>query len=375
MRIKNFVLACALLSLLALITSCTTSPNTQTDSTAQSDSTDSSAVSSDSYQFEKDVCSANEYFDVQELEIPESIHSYTPSPLAPITSNDILLLLYENPSAPLCKEVGIFNVLSREFKRLIEITPDTDFLLEYADSSIIVYKEFNPIANTLTLYYYSFEDQQAHMIYAFAPEYPDTNQILVRDNYIYFDDVVVQDGQVTDTVLYQYDITSNQINVFADSAQQPLAFKDDILFIRNHTSEHSFTLGTKEKSNLLTLSQRISGLASSGDELYSVNNKALSSEYGTIWNIVRLSDNTELLTANIAIDQLVADQDVLVWRNFMPEYPTLYSREHDCFMRFEDLGKNYNTFLLGKETILLLASNEDNPEKEYQTSYYLISSH
>ena len=353
---------------MVLVTSCTTSKN------AQSDGTDSSSISIESYQFEKDVCSANEYFDVQELEIPELIHSYTPSPLAPITSNDILFLLYEDAPIPVFKEVGILNVSSQEFQSIIEIAPDTEFQLEYADSSIIVYKEIDTISNTLTLYYYSFEDQQSHMIYAFAPEYPNTNQILVWNNCIYFDDVVVQDGEVTDTVLYQYDITSNQISVFAESAQQPLAFKDSILFIRNNTSEHLFTLETKEKANLLTLSQRISGLASSGDKLYSVNNKGLSSEYGTIWNIVCLSDNTELLTANIAIDQIVVDQDVLVWRNFMPEYPTLYSREHDCFMRFEDLGKNYNTFLLGNEAILLLASNDDNLEKEYQTRYYLISS-
>ncbi len=231
-----------------LVTSCTTSQN------AQSDGTDSSSLSIESYQFEKDVCSANEYFDVQELEFPKLIHSYTPSPLAPITPNEILFLLYENTPIPVFKEIGLLNVSSQEFQSLIEISPDTEFQLEYADASIIVYKEIDTVSNILTLCYYSFKDQQSHMIYAFSHEYPNTNKILVWNNCIYFDDVVIQDGEVTDTALYQYDITSDQITVFAESTQQPLAFKDSILFIRNNTSEHLFTLETKEKADLLTLS-------------------------------------------------------------------------------------------------------------------------
>lgn len=373
MRMRKCILMSVLLCTAVFFTSCNAPQSAQSDDNAQSNGTDVSSVSIESYQFEKDVCSANESFDVQELKIPKLIHSYTPSPLAPITSNDILFLLYEDTPIPVFKEVGLLNVSTQEFRCLIEIAPNTEFELAYADSSIIVYKELDTISNTLTLYYYSFEDQQSHRIYAFTPEYPDTNPILVWNHCIYFDDVVLQNGEVSDTVLYQYDIPSGQLTVFAESAQNPLLFKDDILFIHNNIAEHTFTLSTKEKSNLLTLSQRISALASSGDELYSINNKGFHSEYGTIWNVVCLSDDTELLTANIAIDQIVADQDVLVWRNFMPEYPLLYSREHDCFMLFENLGKNYNTFLLGNEFMLLIASNDDNPEKEYQTSYYLIS--
>ena len=325
------------------------------------------------YQFNKPLIEKDGHLEIEALHLPYEINDMKTAVSNVLSESQLLMLLYEENPAPVIKEVGVYDLTNGEYKTSFSLEQGRTISIKCVADGLMIYTETDIASNIVQLNYCDLNTGERIEIYQFSPEYGNTsavhNNILSRGGKIYFDDVVTDGDEMVGVNLLEYDLQTKEVTLYRKNAQNPLWLDFGLAYISKDENTGLYFIESSADAEKIYLNQRISMLAPAWDELYAINNKSNDPQTRrTIWSMNSLRANEELLLSSNAIDQLVANQDVVAWRNFTPERPVIYLRKLDSFTILLEDEIAYNTYLLGDEGGILICSHDDSP-----TTYYKFS--
>lgn len=325
------------------------------------------------YQFNKPLMENDALFEIAPLDLPSEINGMKLAPSKILSQTQLLVLLYEENTVPIMKEVGVYELTSGEYSFSFAVDEGKTISIEWATEDLVIYKETDSSGNAVSLHGFWLNTGETLPVYQFSQGYGDTsashNQVVSYNGNIYFDDIVTHEGELVGVNLLEYNWETREVTLFKENAQNPLLLDSGLAYITRDEATGTYFVESSRKEEKIPLGRGISALASASDELYSINNKSNDPETGrTIWSLDRLMAEEELLLSSNAIDLPAANRSFVTWRNFTPERPILYLRESDCFAVLLEDEIAYNTYLLGDEWGILICSHDDAP-----TTYYKFS--
>ena len=325
------------------------------------------------YQLNKPLMEHDAFFETVPLDLPSEINGMKISPSNILSKTQLLVLLYEEYTVPIIKEVGVYELTSGEYSFSFAVDEGKAISIEWAADDLVVYKETDSASNAVCLHCFRLDTGENLVVHQFSQGYSDTsafhNQVVSYNGKIYFDDIVTQEGKLVGVNLLEYNLETREVALFKENAQNPLLLDSGLTYITKDEAAEAYFVESSRKEERIPLGQGISGLTSASDELYSINNSANDPETGrTIWSLDSLLAEEELLFSSNVIDRPAANRSVVTWRNFTPERPIIYLRESDCFAVLLEDETAYNTYLLGDEWGILICSHDDAP-----TTYYKFS--
>ena len=325
------------------------------------------------YQFHKPLVEKDDLLDIGPLDLPSEINGRKIAPSNILSQTQLLVLLYEEYTVPVVREVGVYELTSGEYRVSFAVEEGKSISIEWASDDLVVYKETDSSSDAVTLRCCRLDTGENLPVYQFSPGYSETsasrNQVVSDNGKIYFDDIVTREGKLVGVNLLEYDLETQQVTIFKENAQTPMVLDSGLAYITREEATGAFCVESARTEEKIPLDRGISALASASDELYSISNKSNNPETGrTIWSLNRLVAEEELLLASNIIDRPAANRSVVTWRNFTSERPILYLREEDCFTVLLEEEIAYNTYLLGDDWGILICSHDDAP-----TTYYKFS--
>jgi len=370
---RIILLICILVLISVLYVGCkndTTNPKDK----GKANSSYSQEMPTSNYQLNKPLIDGNDCYEVMELSLPQNINNMKMALVEIMEESKLLVLLYKEETLPVIKEIGVYDLDSNQYNTYFTISENKTVSIEYSNDNLVIYKETDLLTERDSLYYFDICKNCNVKIYDFSLEYTTSsvayNNIIVYDNNIYFDDVIITDNEISGVSLLQYDLITKEIVIFKKDSQNPILLNNKLMYISKEKDKSSFFLESNLLSVKIDLDERISKLTSANDELYSIKNKSNDEKTNrTIWSINSLLEKEELLTSSIAIDQIVANEYIVAWRNFTPDKPLLYLRKKDSFSVISDIENAYNTYLLGDKYGILICSYDASPNKYYKFTY------
>ena len=325
------------------------------------------------YQLNKPLMENDAFFEIEPMDLPSEINGMKLAPSIILSETQLLVLLYEEYTVPVIKEVGVYELVSGEYSFSFAVDEGKSISIEWAADDLVVYKETDSASNEVSLHCFELDTGESLVVHQFSQGYSDTsalhNQVVSYNGKIYFDDIVTQEGKLVGVNLLEYNLETREAALFKENAQNPLLLDSGLTYITKDEAAGAYFVESSRKEERISLGQGISGLTSASDELYSINNSANDPETGrTIWSLDSLLAEEELLFSSNVIDRPAANRSVVTWRNFTPERPIIYLRESDCFAVLLEDETAYNTYLLGDEWGILICSHDDAP-----TTYYKFS--
>lgn len=347
-------------------------PSESTSDISVPDSVDQQEANS-IYQFHKPLVEKDGLLEIDPLDLPSEINGRKIAPSNILSKTQLLVLLYEEYTVPVVREVGVYELTSGEYRVSFAVEEGKSISMEWASDDLVVYKEADSSSDAVTLRCCWLDTGENLPVYQFSPGYSETsashNQVVSDNGKIYFDDIVTREGELVGVNLLEYDLETQQGTIFKENAQNPMVLDSGLAYITKEEATGAFFVESTRTEEKIPLDRGISALTSASDELYSINNRSNDPETGrTIWSLNRLVAEEELLLASNIIDRPAANRSVVTWRNFTPERPILYLREEDCFTVLLEEEIAYNTYLLGDDWGILVCSHDDAP-----TTYYRFS--
>ena len=326
------------------------------------------------YQLNKPLIENSALFKIDLLDLPSEINGKKTAPSNILSKTQLLVLLYEEYTLPVVKEVGVYDLDSGEYRFSFAVNEGKEISIEWATDDLVLYKELSSSSNEVALHCCRLNTGEDLLVYQFSQGYQDAsashNKVVVYDEKIYFDDIVTRDHELVGVNLLEYNLETQKLTLYKENAQNPLLLDSGLAYLTKDEDTKTYFVEFSFREGKIPLEYGISGLAPARDELYSINNKSNDPKTRrTIWSLDSLMVEEELLLSSNVIDQPAANQYLVTWRNFTPERPIVYLRESDCFAVLLEDEIAYNTYLLGEEWGILICSHDDAPTTYYKFSY------
>lgn len=325
------------------------------------------------YSFPSGVRDASQFFDVEELNLPQTINGFNLSFCCYMDDEHFLVYLYEDTGNS--GEFGLLNFFTGEYEQLFTKPEDKSYGFCDTDGRYVVYwiqdapAEFSYAPENLGLGLYDCEENVNRTIYAYAPEYTSpvlNNNVMIWEGGVYFDDVIVgESGEIERIQLLRYDIAAEIVETVQMDAQHPNVLNGELVYISGPDASGGFEL-VRPSGEPLAMDERFVEIVSGGDELFSKLNLGLGKTGLSVWGVSTMLGREQVMTASNVIDRMRANDIALVWNNYMPETPALYLRDPGCGVLFSGLEKGYNYFHLWDDEIFLLCQYEEEPRRYYR---------
>lgn len=305
----------------------------------------------DSHSLFKEVVSADEYFNITEIEMP-NINGLKSEYWYLIDRDNIIVKLYENdPNKYL--ETGIYNLKTQKYETIIqEEKSESDYTMRACNEKYIILSNTAWDLSYETLYYYDRVNKTLHEFYNYSI-YENgkmysyhTNNTLIKDDTIYFDDYYKNDSNEVAVKLYSYDIAASKLDVFKDNAQNPLLYHNDVIYITKNSDDNKYNLISSIDNNFnLSINDNISGTClkpnNSGiftviyDTFLDVNNYGYSN-----YAVKNLITEDVLIASNDPLCDLVVTDNFVCWSDYagtIDTSPCMYDINHDEIISFDSI--------------------------------------
>lgn len=337
------------------------------------------------YQLNKPLLSSHKIIDYHELELPSAIGEWKPSIVRPWDKNNLLIVLYDpDPRIEFStREYGILNFKSNHYEKLFSVPPEHSVGIRDINHTNIVYQLIDS-SYRYSLHVLDLQTKEDIEIHKFPEEYVYSsvnmdNNIVLFDDGVYYDEVEVENGEVTGVNLLQFDLKTREKKLFRENAQNPIIHNNEILFIIRNDTDGLHWLTSSDSTVQIKLSEGISELVSVNNTLFSRNNKFTDdTTRTTIWSVNNMTSDEELFTASNIVDDLKGNSKVIGWSNFRSEKPILYLRDSEEFVLFEDFKAGYHGYLFHDDYGVLIHSTvtESTTSAEpdqWETKYYIFT--
>ena len=174
-----------LIFFLFVIFLCSCQSTTATDSYASDSPESASAFSgSDSYhqqedksiyQLNKPLTENDGLFEIGPLDLPPEINGMKPALSSILSETQILVLLYEEYTVPVIKEVGVYELTSGEYSFSFAVNEGKAVSIEWAEDDLVVYKETDSSSNEVSLHCCWLDTGENLLVHQFSQGYSDTS--------------------------------------------------------------------------------------------------------------------------------------------------------------------------------------------------------
>ncbi len=334
-----------------------------------------------SYNLSKPLVTNRGIIEYKELEIPDKIGDLEMSISRIFDEQRFLVYLYDDNLLKKNEEIGFYNFITKKYETLFIVTKeegqyDRSISIWDTDGVNILYKDtifedLNDLLGTDTLCVYNIKTKKHTKIHSYSKDYNESgawksNNVVLYQNMVYYDEVEMTDGELSGINLYRFDLKSEKVSLVQKWAQNPTIYNGELFFVAKYDTSEDFYFQSLDGNTKIMLTKRISELVPIGSDLYIINNKYLDEKTRlTVWNIVNLNTNEELLTSTIAIDRMEGNDNFLTWMNFYPEKPVVYLKTIEKFIVFDEFEKGYSWCLFNDDLCVLGYYNDNQAAKYY----------
>lgn len=340
-------------------------------------STTSQPKAEEGYMLYADTISAGNIFKIEPIVWPQEINGYGVDLIGDsLTSQgDCFVILRTKEDVD--KELGKYSLQSKTYERIIELEN------EYNNIGVRAFNEQYIVLTAaksaeewwdVWLSFIDLKNKKMTKIHHFAELQNqgfdnNGNNILLKDNQIYFDDAHME-GDTIEIDLFRFDIISQKIELLEKNAQNPMLYENDIAFFTIDEEGNYNKLKKLKSREEFEVSDNLQYIDSTNDELYSLINKHTDPlEKITTWAIKNMQTGKIILETRESIDNLQMNESFIVWRSYFSDTPYLYDLKSNKFLAFDKIPKGEGIFLANDYCgILCIAIIND--DSEYEMSYY-----
>lgn len=389
MRKKLLCILSAILLLCLLTSACTDAgiPGSGSGAGNSSDSQSAGAVGSPDSQNGNSSCydvsvpvkSAEDVLSVTPISIPDALSDLSWAVCGLMNDHTLLLKRYDSAATDLSqRELGLYDWEADRYTCLIddaELVNQLEVVFIRQDYIVLRFYENTPDQmaltkmslallnledNSLEYFFDYWEDPNTHLVYENA------NSIYGTEQYVYFDDISLDEDGVLRADLYQYDLESNEVSLIWGNAQNPMPYQDSIIVVTqgadgsyNQISDLFGNVISDIQVHLVNF-----GLASGGESIYCIENAYTSEEEAyTIYQLTNLLTGQAVLSTREPISHVAVTEDFVAWRNYTNELPYLYDAANGALLRFDMAREGRNNFCLAQGCGILQSSRGyDAPE-------------
>jgi hypothetical protein len=334
-----------------------------------------------SYNLLKPLVSSQGIINYRELELPSKINDLKMSMCRIYDKQRLLVLLYEDTPLSRSREIGFYDFEIKQYETLFTITLEDDqydrsvSIIDIDDKYIVyrntIYKELNDLLGTSALHVFNIETKSDIRIHEFPIDRignssRNQNKAILYGDMLYYDEIVLTNGERTEVNLYQFDLQNESISLIQEWAQTPTVYQGELFFIAKDVASSDYYFQSLDTKTKIKLAKSVDDIAITGTDLYST--KLIDSYEKTkpsVLNIESLISEEELLTTTNAINHLKGNNEMLTWMNYYLEKPVVYLKSLDKFIIFDEIEKGYISYELSDEFGILVYNNDYNCLRYY----------
>lgn len=313
-------------------------------------------IAREEYNITLPIIPANKALDLVKLDLPEQIdgHSFNINQI--IDDETFIVSLFDREGAGgIDRGAGLYNIKTNEYRALKDL-PLNGFCAWNSD--YIIYKEYNgdftmPVDDdSVKLFLYDIAAQKSKLIYTYSFNreteiYGDhwKNNIILKDNKVYFDDIIGEDEDKR-VFLFSYDISAGKIEKLKDDAQNPMIYKDTLLYIK--TKDGKFEIESPDGKHSFEMKGHIQYLAALNDGVFSLDVISTNTDEKreTKYGIKNMLTGEYILKTTRTVSDLVGNDNLMAFRDFGTNCPpVVYNVRDNNFIVFDDLIESEKAWL------------------------------
>lgn len=241
---------------------------------------------------------------------------------------------------------GFYDIKNKEYHAMKNLPYDGYCAW---NNDYIVFKEYNGDFTTVydddsvKLYLYDMNAQESRLIYTYSfDRYTEIdgnhwiNNIVLANNKIYFDDIIGEDSKRR-AYLFSYDISSGEVKKLVDDAQNPIAYKNTVLYLKLKNGQYEINSLNGEYE--LEMKGHVQRIVSLENGILSLDVLASDDiKHETTWGIKNMLTDECILKTTRTISNLTNGDMFLAFTDFGKNYPPIvYNAKDNNFIVFNDL--------------------------------------
>ena len=187
----------------------------------------------------------------------------------------------------------------------------------------------------------------------------------MKDGKVYYD-VFYEDGGELRASLYEYNISAGESVKLVDDAQNPMEYKDDILYFAKRDGEYKTVASLNGSIEDIKVQDELMDIAIGEDGFYSIT--GIYENYATTWHLTMLNDGDYILKSipTYSLDDVELRNGLVTISYGFDNVPLLYDIESDSVAVFNDLYGHY-AWIRGDANDILWVSDWESH------GYYLVT--
>ncbi len=304
-------------------------------------------IARDEYNITLPIIPAAETLALEKIDFPEQIDGHYVNIGQLIDDETFIVYLIDREGVNgICRGAGLYNISTNKYYALNDFPMDG---ICAWNSDYIVYKEYDadftkPADDeSVNLFLYDIAAQKGKQIYSYSFNreveiYGEhwKNNIILKDNKIYFDDIISEDGERR-VFLFSYDISTEGLLKLKDDAQHPIVYKDTLLYIK--TKDGNWGLESLNGKYSFEMKGHTQSIVSLGSDIFSLD--AISSDdakHETTWGVKNMLTDEYILKTTRTISELKGNDIFISFRDWgLNCPPVVYNAEDNNFIVFDDL--------------------------------------
>ncbi len=304
-------------------------------------------LAKEEYNITLPIIPANEALDLVKLDLPEQINGHSFAIQQLIDDETFIVSLFDREGAGgIDRGSGLYNIKTNEYHALKDLPLDGFCAW---NSDYIIYKEYDPDFtmqakdDSVKLFLYDIAAQKSKLIYTYSFNRETEvygshwkNNIILKDNKIYFDDIIGEDEDRR-VFLFSYDISTGEIEKLKDDAQHPIVYKDTLLYIK--TKDGNWGLESLNGEYSFEMNGHTQSIVSLDGDIFYLD--AISSDdekRETTWGVKNILTNEYILKTTRTISELKGNNSFISFRDWgLNCPPVVYNAEDNNFIVFDNL--------------------------------------
>lgn len=120
------------------------------------------------YQLNKPLMENDAFFEIEPMDLPSEINGMKLAPSIILSETQLLVLLYEEYTVPIIKEVGVYELTSGEYSFSFAVDEGKAISIEWAADDLVVYKETDSASNAVCLHCFRLDTGENLVVHQFS---------------------------------------------------------------------------------------------------------------------------------------------------------------------------------------------------------------
>ena len=321
------------------------------------------------FEITRQIVPASEIVNYERLDVPEEINGFSICFTKFYDGKSMFIYLEDGSKV---NEIGKLNIFSGEYETLFTMPDERAYnLCAVSDDYLVIQIASDTWWTDGELYLYDIADQRLDLIcdypkdeagHVYAQHF---NNIAMKDGKVYYD-VFYEDGGELRASLYEYNISAGESVKLVDDAQNPMEYKDDILYFAKRDGEYTTVASMNGSIEDIKVQDELMDIAIGEDGFYSIT--GIYENYATTWHLTMLNDGDYILKSipTYSLDDVELRNGLVTISYGFDNVPLLYDIESDSVAVFNDLYSHY-AWIRGDANDILWVSDWESH------GYYLVT--